>query len=83
MLARVRRIFLPSYLLSKAQLSGQRCLTDNWTLSAAIFDRDAAGQALDDSQLRDNHGADFRINDPPPVIGEVQYIWNGKNTIRG
>ena len=24
------------------------------------------------------HGINFRINDPPLVIGEVQYIWNGK-----
>ena len=53
-------------------------LTDNWTLSAAIFDGDAAGPGLDDPQLRDNHGVNFRINDPPLVIGDVQYIWNGK-----
>jgi hypothetical protein len=38
----------------------------------------AAGPGLDDPQLRDNHGVNFRINDPPLVIGEVQYIWNGK-----
>jgi hypothetical protein len=25
-----------------------------------------------------NHGINFRINDPSLVIGEVQYIWNGK-----
>jgi porin len=53
-------------------------LTDNWTLAAAIFDGDAAGPGPDDPQLRDNHGVNFRINDPPLVIGEVQYIWNGK-----
>jgi porin len=53
-------------------------LTDNWTVSAAIFDGNAAGPGLDDPQLRDNHGVNFRINDPPLVIGEVQYIWNGK-----
>src|SRR3982074_3587119 len=53
-------------------------LTDNWTVSAAIFDGDAAGPGRDDPQLRDNHGVNFRINDPPLLIGEVQYIWNGK-----
>jgi len=53
-------------------------LTDNWTVSAAIFDGDAAGPGPEDPQLRDNHGVNFRINDPPLVIGEVQYIWNGK-----
>src|SRR3978361_191405 len=53
-------------------------LSDNWTVSAAIFDGDAAGPGPEDPQLRDNHGVNFRINDPPLVIGEVQYIWNGK-----
>src|SRR3954471_23701286 len=53
-------------------------LSDNWTVSGAIFDGDAAGPGPDDPQLRNNHGTNFRINDPPLVIGEVQYIWNGK-----
>jgi porin len=53
-------------------------LTDNWTVSAAIFDGDAAGPGPDDPQLRNNAGINFRINDPPLLIGEVQYIWNGK-----
>ena len=38
--------------------------------------REAPGRS--DPQLRDNHGINFRINDPPLVIGEIQYIWNGK-----
>jgi porin len=53
-------------------------VTDNLTLAAAIFDGDAAGPGPGDPQLRDNAGINFRINDPPLVIGEVQYIWNGK-----
>ena len=31
-------------------------LTDNWTVSAAIFDGDAAGPGSNDPQLRDNQG---------------------------
>jgi porin len=53
-------------------------LSPNWTVSAAIFDGDAAGPGPEDPQLRDNQGINFRINDPPLVIGEVQYIWNGE-----
>jgi porin len=53
-------------------------VTDNLTLAAAIFDGDAAGPGPGDPQLRDNSGTNFRINDPPLVIGEVQYIWNGE-----
>src|SRR5450755_1117576 len=51
---------------------------DNLTVAAAIFDGDAAGSGPGDPQLRDNNGINLRINDPPLVIGEVQYIWNGK-----
>jgi porin len=53
-------------------------VTDSLTLAAAIFDGDAAGPGPGDPQLRDNNGLNFRINDPPLVIGEVQHIWNGK-----
>jgi porin len=53
-------------------------VSDNITLAAAIFDGDAAGPGPGDPQLRDNAGLNFRINDPPLVIGEVQFIWNGK-----
>ena len=50
---------------------------DNLTLVGGIFDGNAAGPGLDDPQLRDNTGTNFRINDPPLAIGEVQFIWNG------
>jgi porin len=53
-------------------------VTPNLTLAAAVFDGDAAGPGPGDPQLRDNSGTNFRINDPPLVIGEVQYIWNGE-----
>jgi len=53
-------------------------VSDNITLAGAIFDGDAAGPGPGDPQLRDNAGLNFRINDPPLVIGEVQFIWNGK-----
>ena len=53
-------------------------LTPNLTLVGGIFDGDAAGPGLVDPQLRDNHGTNFRINDPPLVLGEIQYIWNGE-----
>jgi porin len=53
-------------------------VSDNITLAGAIFDGDAAGPGPGDPQLRDNAGLNFRINDPPLAIGEVQFIWNGK-----
>jgi porin len=53
-------------------------VNDNLTLVGAVFDGDAAGPGPGDPQLRDNNGLNFRINDPPLVLGEVQFIWNGE-----
>jgi porin len=53
-------------------------VNDNLTLVGAVFDGDAAGPGPGDPQLRDNNGLNFRINDPPLVLGEAQFIWNGE-----
>ncbi len=53
-------------------------VNDNLTLIGAVFDGDAAGPGPGDPQLRDNTGLNFRINDPPLVLGEAQFIWNGE-----
>jgi porin len=53
-------------------------ITNNWTVVAAVFDGNAAGPGTNDPQIRDASGTNFRINDPPLLIGEVQYIWNGE-----
>lgn len=53
-------------------------ITDNLTLLGAVFDGDAAGPGPDDPQLRNRYGVNFRINDPPLVMGELQWLWNSK-----
>jgi porin len=53
-------------------------VNDNLTLVGAVFDGDAAGPGPGDPQFRDNTGLNFRINDPPLVMGEAQFIWNGE-----
>jgi porin len=53
-------------------------INDNLTLIGAVFDGDSAGPGPDDPQLRNRHGVNFRVNDPPLVIGEAQFLWNGK-----
>jgi porin len=53
-------------------------VNDNLTLVGGIFDGDAAGPGPGDPQLRDNAGINFRVNDPPLVLGEAQFIWNGE-----
>ena len=53
-------------------------VTDNLTLIGGVFDGDAAGPGADDPQLRNRYGVNFRVNDPPLVLGEAQFLWNGK-----
>jgi porin len=53
-------------------------LTDNLSLIGGVFDGDAAGPGPDDPQLRDRYGVNFRVNDPPLVLAEAQFLWNGK-----
>ncbi|MDP9085495.1 MAG: carbohydrate porin, partial [Pseudomonadota bacterium] len=68
----------PSPPLAALGVRARANINDNLTIAGAIFDGDAAGPGPQDPQIRDNAGINFRINDPPLVIGEVQYIWNGK-----
>ncbi|GIQ75134.1 carbohydrate porin [Bradyrhizobium sp. RD5-C2] len=53
-------------------------VTDNLTLLGAVFDGSAAGSGTDDPQLRDRHGINFRVNDPPLALFEAQFQWNAK-----
>ncbi len=68
----------PSPPLAALGVRARANVNDNLTIAAAVFNGDAAGPGPQDPQIRDNAGINFRINDPPLVIGEVQYIWNGK-----
>ena len=68
----------PSPPLAALGVRARANVNDNLTIVAGIFDGDAAGPGPQDPQIRDNAGINFRINDPPLVIGEVQYTWNGK-----
>lgn len=53
-------------------------VSDNLTLIGAVFDGNAAGPGVADPQLRDRYGINFRVNDPPLALGEVQFLWNAK-----
>jgi porin len=54
-----------------ARLSAK--LNDNVTLLGAIFDGDSAGPGPGDPQQRNRYGLNFRVNDPPLVLGEIQF----------
>lgn len=56
-----------------ARLYGK--LSDNITMLAAIFNGDSAGPGPGDPQQRNRYGLNFRVNDPPLVLGEIQFGW--------
>jgi porin len=56
-----------------ARLSAK--LSDNITLLSAIFDGNSAGPGIGDPQQRNRYGLNFRVTDPPLVLGEIQFSW--------
>lgn len=52
--------------------------TDQLSVLGGIFDGDQAGPGPGDPQERSRYGVNFRINDPPLLLGQIQYAWNNK-----
>nr|WP_249159361.1 carbohydrate porin [Bradyrhizobium jicamae] len=51
-------------------------VTDQLSVLGGIFDGDQAGPGLGDPQERNRYGVNFRVNDPPLLLGQIQYAWN-------
>jgi porin len=47
--------------------------TDDIAILAALFNGDPAGPGLGDPDLRNRYGVNFRVNDPPLVLAELQW----------
>lgn len=58
-------------------------VNDNITLLGAVFDGNAAGPGTGNPEWRDLYGLNFRVNDPPLLIGEAQYAYNQGKTSPG
>lgn len=46
------------------------------TVLISLLNGDPAGPGLNDPELRNRYGLNFRVNDPPFLIGEVQQSYN-------
>lgn len=57
-----------------ARLRGK--LTDNITGMVAVYDGDPAGPGDGDPQQRNRYGLNFRLRDPPLVIGQLELDWS-------
>jgi porin len=50
--------------------------TPQTTFLLSLLNGDPAGPGLNDPEERNRHGLNFRVNDPPYLIGEFQYRYN-------
>lgn len=53
-------------------------VTEQLSVLGGIFDGDQAGPGPGDPQQRNRYGVNFRVNDPPLLLGQIQYAWNNK-----
>lgn len=53
-------------------------VTDQLSVLGGIFDGNQAGPGPGDPQERNRYGVNFRINDPPLVLAQIQYAWNNQ-----
>ena len=66
----------PAYPLSTPGVRLRIDPTKETSFLLAVFNGDPAGPGLGDPELRDRYGLNFRLRDPPFMIGEVQYRYN-------
>lgn len=50
--------------------------TPQTTFLLSVLNGDPAGPGANDPELRNRYGLNFRVNDPPYLIGEFQYRYN-------
>jgi porin len=73
----------PAYPLSTPGVRLKLDPTEDVSFLLAVFNGDPAGPGPSDEQLRNRYGLDFRVTDPPLVIGEAQFRRNHGKDDRG
>ncbi|MCI0598255.1 MAG: carbohydrate porin [Beijerinckiaceae bacterium] len=74
----------PNYPLATPGIRLKVTPTDQIALLAAIFNGDPAGTGFTGLQeIKDPSGTNFRLKDPPFVIGEAQYRYNQETDSQG
>lgn len=73
----------PAYPLSTPAVRLKVNLTPRHALLLAMFNGDPAGPGEGDEQLRNRHGLNFRVQDPPLFLGEAQWKQNQQKTDTG
>jgi len=73
----------PAYPLSTPGIRLKIDPTPQTTALLALFNGDPSGQCGDDPERCNRHGLNFRVNDPPYLIGELQYRYNQEAAATG
>ena len=73
----------PAYPLSTPGLRLKYEPTPQHSLLLAMFNGDPAGPGVGDEQVRNPHGLNFRVQDPPLFLGELQWRANQKKADSG
>lgn len=68
----------PAYPLSTPGIRLRYSPADDLSFLLAVYNGDPSGPGRGDEQTRNPHGLNFRVNDPPFVIGEVQYRYGAE-----
>jgi porin len=66
----------PAYPLSTPGIRLKFEPNKQMTFLAALFNGDPSGPGPEDAQIKNRHGLNFRVQDPPLLMGEAQYRYN-------
>jgi porin len=66
----------PAYPLATPGVRLKYEPNNNTAFLLALFNGDPSGPGTDDPQSRNRYGLNFRVQDPPLLIGEAQYKYN-------
>jgi porin len=73
----------PAYPLSTPGIRLKFDPNQNLSVLLAMFNGDPAGPGPGDEQLRNRYGLNFRVADPPLMIGEIQFKYNREKESKG
>jgi len=73
----------PAYPLSTPGIRLKFEPNKQLTFLAALFNGDPSGPGPEDAQIKNRYGLNFRVQDPPLLIGEAQYRYNQDKDAKG
>jgi porin len=73
----------PAYPLSTPGIRMKFEPNKQFTFLAALFNGDPSGPGPEDPQIKNRYGLNFRVQDPPLLIGEAQHRYNQDKDAKG